>query len=291
MPSATGEAPGKFILFGEHFVLEGLPAVAAPLAGRRLRVRATLEPGEPCLRLPGDDPPDRLAALVMSILTRPLGELPGSLVLELDSDLPMGRGLGSSAALVVSTLRALAGLGLADRRRGWKRLRELEGCFHARSSGLDPSTVAAGHPVLFDTGRGPRRLDVRLPPFLLVLGAEARQTSLVQQGVDAHSREFLATAYAMYSAIGLRALRSGDLVELGQALHLNHVLLRELGVVSPEQEAVVELARGLGALGAKMTGAGGGGAVLVLHPDPQTAQREFASQGYSVIPTSGPGGA
>ena len=80
------------------------------------------------------------------------------------------------------------------------------------------------------------------------------------------------------------ALRAGSMSELGDLMNINHGLLSALGVASLDNERMVSLARGAGALGAKVTGAGFGGAVIALAPGCGEAVRDRLTEaGYPAL--------
>jgi mevalonate kinase len=206
------------------------------------------------------------------------------------STLPAGAGLGSSAALVVAMADALHRLGVADGHRGLARLRALERLFHAAPSGLDPTVVSAAVPIRFTSLGDWAPIAAATPPGLLVLSGETRSTAAAQRRVasDAAGLLPLVHDYLAVLAGGLSALARRDWSTLGRAVDENHALLVRLGVVSEGQARLCERARELGALGAKVSGAGGGGAVFVLHADPAWLTVRLRAEGCAVIPLTSP---
>jgi mevalonate kinase len=289
--SSVGSACGKWILFGEHFVVHGAPALAWPLPTRSLVVTAHVRPGAaPAVRVAGNVKDPGALRLALRLLGRRLRALPGTLHVGVASTLPAGAGLGSSAALVVAMTDALHALGVADGHRGLPRLRALERVFHAAPSGLDTTVVSLATPVRFASLHDWARIQAETPPGVLVLSGETRATAVQQQRVASSAAllEPLVHDYLAVLAGGLSALARRDWDTLGRAVDENHALLARLGVVTPAQEALRERARDLGALGAKISGAGGGGAVLVLHPDPAWLALRLQAEGRAVIPLACP---
>lgn len=284
--SSVASACGKWILFGEHFVVHGAPAYAWPLPTRTLVVTAHLRPGSaPALRVSGNVTDPGALKLALRLVGRRLRALPGALHVAVASTLPVGAGLGSSAALVVAMTDALHRLGVADGHRGLPRLRALERLFHAAPSGLDPTVVSAGVPIRFSSIGDWARVDAETPPGLIVLSGETRATAQQQRvASNAAGLELLVHDYLAVLAGGLSALARRDWETLGRAVDENHALLARLGVVSEAQQQLRERARELGAWGAKVSGAGGGGAVLVLHPDPAWLEVRLRAEGRVVIP-------
>ncbi len=285
----TREAPGKVLLLGEHAVVYGEPALGFPLSRR---ARVTLAPGEGRLEVtlaPGlAVEPSAAAASPESLVARALGPLRPAVDVVLELGFPPMSGFGSSAALGVALREAAHALAGTARPRSLaarlEEVLEVERVAHARPSGVDPAIVLAGGPVLFQRRRGPPRVRrLRLAaPVALVVGAAGRHggtirtVSRVAALRDTSPRLVGAAMRALGEASrrGAAALAAGDLEPLGHALDLAHGVLSGLGLVSEQVEAAVRRARAGGALGAKMTGAGGaGGAFVALFPDAEAATR------------------
>ncbi len=278
---ARGRAAGKVILLGEHAVVYGRPALAAGL-GLGLEVEVTASGGvlrvESDLASLADDP--RPAALAAEA-ARALGLEPGGLTLRIRSGLPAGAGLGSSAALAIAVLRALAAA--AGRRLGRDEElalgRRLEAIFHGHPSGIDPAAAAETGSGCIRFVRGEPPTVTALPtarplPLVIALGPP-RSTGAAVGGLrarweaDRARHERLFDQVAAVVEAGARAAEAGDLPALGRAFDENQALLEALGVSAPEVEALTAAARGAGALGAKLTGGGAGGAVIALAAEPE----------------------
>lgn len=274
MSSGRGRAPGKLILCGEHAVVYGHPAIALPL---ELATDIELARCEGPTRLLGAEPDARLA----EALRRALPER--GFALTVASDVPIGRGMGSSAALSVALVRAQADLEGASLPHGAvvARALELEAVFHGRPSGVDVEVSARGEPIRF--WRGP---PARIEPLPLPAGALVALDS----GAGADTAEMVAGVAERRPAVD-RALDAigalvqvctdvlGDPEALGPLLTENHRLLCEVGVSTSRLDELVALACGAGALGAKLSGSGGGGVVLALARDPEPILRAAAHVG------------
>jgi len=260
------EACGKAILNGEHFVLHGSSALAVPLRRVRLRLRTGGVTGDP-----------RIVAAwcaawdLFGLAAHPSGPAPFTI----DSDIPLGAGIGSSAALSVALVRWAAtqvqqAPGPAEVAR-WARL--VEDLFHRPSSGLDPAVVAYETPLYWHPPAAP----VALPwpfPDLDVLVAMAPGTRSTAEAV-ARVREFARTHPEDFDSLKARSedltLRLVDSLTRGTPpqrtwLRQAHGMLRVLGLSSPAIEDLVRAMESAGALGAKISGAGMAGAVLALVP-------------------------
>jgi mevalonate kinase len=287
---AVGTACGKVILLGEHAVVHGAPAIAAGIA-RGARARAAAGETESTLTLAGratvaahrleDDVARAFAALLAEAA-------PGRPVeVHAASDLPAGGGLGSSAALGVAIARAVCGLATATptatatviaAANAWERV------FHGNPSGIDVIAAAQGGCFRFTRAAGASPIPPRRA-LVLCVGSSGAASS-TRQMVEGVARLFerkpglkertLAGVASLVDNAAL-AIEAGDLVTLGRLMDLNQMLLAGLLVSNEAIEAMCSSARAAGALGAKLTGAGGGGSVIALVPDGGAAEGVLAA--------------
>jgi mevalonate kinase len=291
--NARARASGKVILLGEHVVVYGRPAIAAGLPiGLEVEVTDGDGPGvvsdDPALT--GDPRPRLLVAEAAALA----GVDPRRVVVRVRSDLPAGRGVGSSAALAVATLRALfdatgrtlpSAEALACGRR-------LEALFHGASSGVDPAAAALGTCFRFVRGEPPlvTPLDLALPlPLVVAYGERPRSTGAAVGGLRARWEAERARHEALFDDVaavverGAAAAGAGDLAALGRAFDDNQALLEALGVSSDETATLVAAARRAGALGAKLTGGGAGGAVIALATDAEALAARLGRDGWHTM--------
>jgi mevalonate kinase len=289
---ARGRAGGKVILLGEHVVVYGRPAIAT---GLPLGLEAEVVEGAgPALESAHADDP-RCATLVRDACAL-TGLDPQRVVVRVRSELPPGRGLGSSAALAVATLRACAaaaGRSFATEDE-LAHGRALEGVFHGTPSGIDPAAAALGRCFGFVRGEPPTVTPLAPPvalPLVVAFGARPRDTGAAVGGLRARWEADRATHEALFDAVaavvarGTESLLRGDLAGLGAAFDENQTLLERLGVSSDEIGALVAAARAHGAFGAKLTGGGAGGAVIALAADPETlaARLREATGAHTIV--------
>lgn len=310
MPAVSASAPGKVILFGEHAVVYGQPALAAPVfdvqakaivnadisapPGRILVDAPQIELNADLISLPADDP---LAAAVRATLVELGIQQPPALKLRVTSTIPVAAGLGSGAAVSVAVIRALSaflGHPLADERVSQLAF-EVEKLHHGTPSGIDNTVVTFGKPVFFVKGQPLETFQVAAPLHLLIGDTGVASPTRIAVGdVRAGWQAEPARYEALFAKVGdlVRAARaaieSGDLAKLGSLMDENHELLQQLGVSSPELDALATAARQAGAKGAKLSGGGRGGNMVAL-VDETTSQRVadalLAAGAKSVIAT------
>ena len=256
MPSvASAFAPGKLILMGEHAVVYGHPALAIAV-DRGTTVHLERRSGPTGLDMPWSDDP-RLRDALLAILP------PADVGVRIESTLPVGRGMGSSAALAVALARAAARL--EGREASDDEINEgafrVERVFHGNPSGIDHTVSMNGGALTYRrTPDGPRTERIELAPLPLVVIDSGSSGNTAEQVAGVRSRrpdvdEHLAAIGALLNDT-LPALMSGDLEKIGRSWCENHRLLQAIGVSSPTLDHIVHLAADNGATGAKLAGAG-----------------------------------
>ena len=284
--SATASAPGKVILFGEHAVVYGQPAIAVPVT--QVQATATVEPAPAGSGLtivasdlgtsislstaPQDNPLAAAARLTLNHLSTPVPDA----ALTIRSTIPIASGLGSGAAVSTALIHALADfLGSPLEVAEVSALVfEVEKIHHGTPSGIDNTVVAYQQPVYFVRDNPVERLTVGAP-FTLLIG-DTGVHSPTRQAVE-HVRQAWEHSPARYDALfdqvgdvanqARRAIEAGRIDELGPLMDQNHELLIEMGVSSTKLDDLVEAARFGGAMGAKLSGAGQGGNAVALVED------------------------
>lgn len=290
MTSAVARAHGKVILLGEHAVVYGVPALAVGIdRGARASV-STSATSEPTLSIDGRpiDAPEVLQA--WSALRSELGAPELSVAAELE--VPPGSGLGSSAALGVAIARAtLDALGrpasaetVLAAANAWERV------FHGNPSGIDTAAAFHGGCFKFKRGLGPEFVELVAPLRLAIVkaGPAASTKAMVESVAKLRERrpervdKTLEAIHALVQNAAL-CLSAGDLSGLGKLMDYNQMLLSGLFLSTPEIERACGIARERGALGAKLTGAGGGGSVIALAEDPEAIVAAWQQEGLSAF--------
>jgi len=287
----TGFACGKVILLGEHAVVYGVPAIAVGI-DRGARARATrIDDGPSRLHVRGwnitvrdNEEEHDLARAFRSLLDAVRDDHPTlpAYAVETEADLPPGGGLGCSAAMGVAIARAVDPTAcddaLQERAMAWERV------FHGNPSGVDAAVAARGGCVFFRKGESLERVRVRGAMHLCVgiTGIASSTKSMVDAVARLRARrpEVVAKAFEGVRVLvhnARLAIEAGDRLALGKLMDLNQMLLAGLFVSSPEIERLCGIARDEGALGAKLTGAGGGGSVVALVPSAAVGEAVLAA--------------
>jgi mevalonate kinase len=277
-------APGKVILLGEHAVVYGCPSIAVPVTD--VQAQAHVEPGAPgqgtvivapdlgrrivLQEAAGDDPLARIVRLTLGLIK---AESEPDLTLTVTSTIPIARGMGSGAAVSTAIVRALA-----KYFHYWLTSRAVsdlvyrtEVLYHGTPSGVDNTVVAFEKPIYFVKDKGWEVFWVG-KPFLLAI-ADTGIESSTKEVVDDLRQRYIAEPgryQPLFDRIEELVISARSAVEqglpqsLGPLMDENHALLQELGVSCPELDRLVMAARGGGALGAKLSGAGWGGNMIAL---------------------------
>jgi mevalonate kinase len=287
----TGSGCGKVILLGEHAVVYGGPAIAVGI-DRGVRAHAAPIDGEvSTLRVRGwhvtareDEDGHELARAFRALLgaVRESHGALGAHAIEVEADLPPGGGLGCSAAMGVAIARALDPRAPEDalqaRAMAWERV------FHGNPSGVDAAVSARGGCVLFRKGKAIETVRARGSLHLCIghSGLASSTKSMVDAVAQLRDRrpEVVAKTFDGIRSLvnnARLAIEASDRFALGRLMDLNQMLLAGLFVSTQEIERMCALARGAGAFGAKLTGAGGGGSVVALVPTTAVADAVLAA--------------
>jgi mevalonate kinase len=285
MAQTIQKAPAKIILFGEHAVVYGQPAIAVPIPQRYATV--TIEP-----IIHGDEPTQIIAPDIG--LNMPLSEvsedLPFTLICDLvkehgklhhlpamkihiHSTIPVASGLGSGAAVSVAMARALCTfLGVPHSDADISAIAfEAEKVLHGNPSGIDNTVIAHQKGVLYQKNHPLQWLNIKNPIYLLIVNSGEQKSTktmldLVAQRVSENPVE-MRKSIKQIGQITLQAnelLSQGDHEGLGKIMLENHLLLKKIGVSTSVLDMLVEIAIKQNAFGAKLSGAGGGGNMIIL---------------------------
>jgi len=289
---ARASAPAKVILLGEHFVVHGGPAIVLAIDKRATVTAESRTDKKIWLRsktiraygyflsgkfhTEGEEKEAQKRLKPIYAVARNLMDLSGKdlgVNIEIESSIPAAAGLGSSAAVAVATAAALNHLWQAGLSRDdiFQVAFDAEKIVHGTPSGIDPAISTYGGVIQYTKGEKikPLNIEVDLP---LVIGDTMKERStgeMVAQVNDLRRRypsviDNIIKAGGEIVARSVEALEAGDLDVLGVMMNMNHALLCAIGVSNEPLEKLVFAARRAGALGAKLTGAGGGGCMVAL---------------------------
>jgi mevalonate kinase len=279
----TASAPGKIILFGEHAVVYGRPALAVPVT----QVHADVEISDrdasgiwidaPDVNLhaelntlPSDHP---IAAVIHNLffLSR-VSPFP-NLDIQISSTIPVAAGLGSGTAVTVALTRALSthiNYSMTDEQINAFTY-EIEKLHHGTPSGIDNTVVTYARPVYFIKEQLIETFKVG-EPFTIVI-ADTGISAPTKESVG-DVRKLWQTDQAKWDNVfdevadiafaARHVIREGWIKMLGALMDENHAYLQQMTVSSPELDKLVMAARQAGALGAKMSGGGRGGNMIAL---------------------------
>lgn len=297
-------APGKMILFGEHSVVYRGPAVVLAI-DRRARVYVSRRDDRKVyvdadnLGFSGYFEDDvyhavrgkvwrgrNLAALnVAAKKTMDHLGVESGVNLKVRSMIPIAVGLGSSAAICVATVGAVERLFDADlSKEEISRLAfEGETIIHGKPSGVDNTVSTFGGVLSYerDSGIKHHKLDLSMP-FIIGNTWKKRSTRKMVESVAALKErnpelmDSIIDAMGGIAGEGLDALLAKDIHRIGDLMNMNHGLLSAIGVSTMKLEALVYTARQNGALGAKLTGAGGGGCMIAVAEEEKMSAVEKA---------------
>ena len=291
MPAISASAPGKVILFGEHSVVYGQPAIAVPVTQVQAKAIITARPDRPAgwvdvvapnigleaslIDLPPDNPLSFVVKRVFKEIA--ISRIP-AMTIRITSTIPIAAGLGSGAAVSVAIIRALSeflGQSLPDDRVS-NLAYEVEKLHHGTPSGIDNTVITYAMPVHFkrSSKNGSQQVETFkvAEPFTIIIGDSGipSPTAITVADVrlawqaDPKAFDDIFDSIGEIVVQGKRAIEQGDIDALGALMDQNHGMLVKMGVSSPELDNLVRAARQAGALGAKLSGGGRGGNMISL---------------------------
>jgi mevalonate kinase len=286
----TASAPAKVILFGEHFVVYGEPAVVLAIDKRvfatvqlrkddriyvsssDMRISGTFRGGKFQAEKGGSEARVKLEptrSAVQQVLTK--AQKKAGVNVKIKSDVPVSAGLGSSAAVATSTIVAVSNLLGTElsREQIFQMAYESERVVHGTPSGIDPAVSTYGGMLEFQKGKDfiPLNIETEVP---LIIGNTKLQRSTGElvasvRRMKEHYPAIIDPLIQIGGKIALGAvgaLRNNNLQAVGDLMNINHAILGAVGASHESLERLVYAARKGGAFGAKLTG--GGGCMIAL---------------------------
>jgi mevalonate kinase len=286
--AAVGEAHGKLILAGEHVVVYNKPAIAIPFP---LRIRAVVTEHEGEISIASklytgslEGVPSRMLGLAQCInkSLELCNQSKEGINIRLESELPMGRGLGSSAAAATAIVRGIYNYfqKTLSEEELYSLVEIAENYAHGKPSGIDMRAVANEVPIFYQKSKGASSIVVPKPIYMVA--ADTGEVGDTKVAVE-HVKELRQLKPDIIESIideiadivwkVKEAILEGDSKLLGSLLLRNHENLKKLEVSTSMLDHLVEMAMKSGALGAKLTGGGMGGCIIALTKDMADARK------------------
>jgi mevalonate kinase len=304
-----GSGYGKVILFGEHFVVHGVPGIVSAIdsttdaevkkTARGITIKDERKGSKGYAE---EKKLQQVESIERMLKTMGLSPEKTAMNIWLGGNLPGFSGLGASAASSVAIARAIAEefrLKLSDERIN-EIAYEAEKAYAGNPSGIDNTAATFGGLLWFkkNMSGGPdaiEKLSIRKPVEIIIgsTGIVANTKAMVE-GVAERKRknpqkyDSLFKQAETLALTGRKALDEFDLQKVGELMNENHRLLQEIEVSCKELDHLVDLARKQGAFGAKLTGGGGGGCMTALTPTKALQEKVAAAiekEGFQVLRT------
>jgi mevalonate kinase len=298
MPAISATAPGKVILFGEHAVVYGQPAIAVPVTEVAAKAIITPDPAAATSSIHITAPKinldttlndltaaDPLAVAIRSTLDALSIKQPPAFKLRVTSTIPVAGGLGSGAAVSVAIIRAVSaflGHPLPDDKVSALAF-EVEKLHHGTPSGIDNTVITYNKAVYYVKDKPIETISIAKPFTLVIadtgISTPTRETVADVRRVwegDPKSYNNIFKAIGNLASAARKSIEQGTNEALGPLMNTNHQLLQQLNVSSPELDKLALAARNAGALGAKLSGGGRGGNIIALSPEGRAAEIKTA---------------
>lgn len=304
-----GSGFGKVILFGEHFVVHGVPGIVSAIDAKtdaevkRIAKGITIKDERRGSKGYAEEKKaQQIESIERMLKTMGIEPKTASFSIWLGGDLPGFSGLGASAASSVAIARAIAEefkMDLSDERIN-EIAYEAEKAYAGNPSGIDNTAATYGGLLWFkkNMSGGPNtieRISIQKPVEIIIgsTGIVANTKAMVEGVAERKKKNpqkygLLFKQAEELAVTAKKALKEFDLRKIGDLMNENHRLLQEIEVSCKELDYLVDLARAQGAFGAKLTGGGGGGCMTALTPGKERQEKvakAIEKEGFEVLRT------
>jgi len=301
---SKASAPGKVILFGEHFVVYGIKSILCSI-NKRVTVTAektkerkilieseigklVLEPNESISKINSPLKPFYYLA------NRALKEENEGLKIQIESEIPLGAGLGSSSACCVAGAAAIFNLfGKISKNEILELAIEAEKTIYQNTSGADCTVSTYGGLMEYDKNNGFRKIEDE-PNFQLVIAnsdiehSTESMVSKVKEFENQNKDKFYELSSLESTLVNdvLKLIKENKIKEIGEKVNLNQKFLEEIGISNEKLEDMIKIGQTL-SYGAKITGSGGGGCIFALTNESnlENTLKEFTNKKYECFAT------
>ena len=279
--NSLGKAPGKIILFGEHSVVYGKPAIAIPV--QDLLVITTIKSSKNEVKVFSDKigldatlnslTIDNAIRKTIQLFAEEFSINISNVEIKINSSIPVASGLGSGAAVTVSILKALneyygveASLNVLN-----QIAFDVEKIHHGTPSGIDNTTILFEKPIFFQKDQPIEILDFKNTYYFVIAntGIQASTKKVVagvRERYKNNQNKYLDYFYRMGEICkkAKTAFNTGDVKLIGELMNKNQYYLDNIGVSSYSLSILIKAGLTAGSLGVKLSGAGIGGNVIAL---------------------------
>ena len=301
---SIASAPGKVILFGEHFVVYGVKAIlcsinkrvtvtAEKTSERKISINSKigkleLEPDKPISEINSPLKPFYYLA------NKAVENKDTGIHIQIDSEIPLGAGLGSSSACCVAGAAAIFKLfGNISREEVLKRAIEAERTIFENTSGADCTVCTYGGIMEYDKNKGFKKIEYE-PNFQLVIinsnieHSTQSMVSKVKEFENKNKEEFskLSNLESKLVEDVLKLVKENKIQEIGQKMNQNQEYLENIGISNKELTKMIKIGQE-SSFGAKITGSGGGGCIFALTNESnlQNILKKFKDNNYECFST------
>ena len=301
---SIASAPGKVILFGEHFVVYGVKAIlcsinkrvtvtAEKTSERKISINSKigkleLEPGKPISEINSPLKPFYYLA------NKSIENKDSGIRIHIDSEIPLGAGLGSSSACCVAGAAAIFKLfGNISREEVLKLAIEAERTIFENTSGADCTVCTYGGIIEYGKNKGFKKIEYE-PNFQLVIinsnieHSTQSMVSKVKEFENKNTEEFsrLSDLESKLVEDVLKLVKENKIQEIGQKMNQNQKYLENIGISNKELTKMIRIGQE-SSFGAKITGSGGGGCIFALTNESnlQNILKKFKDNNYECFST------